>query len=106
MINARSLKDRIEIKQPSRIGDGSGGYSEGFEPVATVWAAVNTLNGREFWQAQQMQAEVTHKIRIRRNPDVKRSHVVFFDSRVYEIMYILCQDKKRLYDDLYCVERL
>ena len=33
--------------------------------MATVWAAVDPVSGREYYAAEQAQSEVTHKVRLR-----------------------------------------
>lgn len=32
---------------------------------AEVWASVEPLQGREYWNAQQTQSDITHKVRMR-----------------------------------------
>ena len=37
----------------------------GWGDFATVWASVEPISGQEYWASSQVQAEVTHRIRVR-----------------------------------------
>ena len=43
---------------------------ENWQPLVTVWAAVEPLSGRELYAAQQVMEQVSHRIRIRYRPDI------------------------------------
>lgn len=43
----------------------SGEVIVGYESLATIWGQIRPLTGREFFAAQQIQADVTTEIRIR-----------------------------------------
>lgn len=59
------MRHRVTIQKLTRTDDGAGGYTETWEDIATVWAAVEPLSGREYYLAQQTQAEVSHKVTMR-----------------------------------------
>jgi SPP1 family predicted phage head-tail adaptor len=62
------LRDRLLIQAAQ---DGPPQQDKFGEPipqwgtVATRWGKIEPLSGRELWQAQQVQADVTHRIRLR-----------------------------------------
>lgn len=57
--------------------------------VATVWAAVDPVSGREFYEAQQSQSDVTHKIRCRYRRGLDTSMRIKLGSRVMEVRSII-----------------
>jgi SPP1 family predicted phage head-tail adaptor len=60
-----SLDKRITIQQASTTRDAIGGPVVTWSDVATVWAHVHPLAGRELINAQSVYAEVTHNMIIR-----------------------------------------
>lgn len=56
---------------------------------ASVPAAVEPLNGREFLSADQMRAEVRAKITVRAGLDIEATDRILFLTKVYEIQTIL-----------------
>lgn len=74
MIPSRRLRHRITIRRATEIDNGKGGYSTGpWEPVATVFAAVTGLDGRESVMNQVLQGVSVYKIEIRWRGDVRAS---------------------------------
>jgi len=66
MIRAGKLDQRVTIEQPVEVRDADyGTMVKTWSPVATVWAAVEPLSGREFFLNQEQQSELTMRIRIR-----------------------------------------
>ena len=53
--------------------------------IATVWAAVEPLTGREYFAAQQVNAEITVRVRIRYLAGVNSSMRVKFGARYFYI---------------------
>lgn len=83
------LRHRITIQQLTRTPDGSGGYTETWPTFSTVWASINPVHGKELFEAQQIQSNVTHKIRIRYLSGVKSSMRVSFESRIFQIQSVI-----------------
>ncbi|MFL1495503.1 phage head closure protein [Pseudomonas antarctica] len=57
--------------------------------VATLWAAVNPLSGREFIQAKAAQSEEVGRIVIRYRSDIKAAMRGIEGDRVYNIQAVL-----------------
>lgn len=111
-IEAGKLRWPIQILQPTNEQSSSGDI----DPTATslfasVWAAVESLTGRELYAAQQRVSEVTHKITIRYMPGILANmSVVFSDAgdgrpRVFQIMAVQNPDETAHVLYLLCVER-
>lgn len=60
-----NLDKRIEIQSRVLSADTFGEPVPAWETIAVVYAAVEPISGREAWQAQQAQADVTHRVTIR-----------------------------------------
>lgn len=76
-----AMRHRVTLQRPSAELDSRGQPVEWMD-VATVWAAVEPLRGREFWAAQQVNAEQTVRIRIRYRPGVTSDMRVLYGSRI------------------------
>lgn len=71
----QAIETQKHTNKTSDFSDGSGGYEEELIPIKTIWADVRPLSGREYYQAQAVQADITHMITIRKT-DIDRSHVL------------------------------
>lgn len=91
---AGKLRHRIAIEQVTSTGDGYGGRSEAWATFATVWAFVKPLRGHEYFQAQQMQAKVTHNIKMRYRQGVTHKMRVRYGSRILNIVSVINPDEK------------
>lgn len=85
-MRAGELRNRVIIQQksisrnnPERIA------VESWVDVVTVWAEVKDLRGKEFFQAQAVNAEVTAIIRIRYRTGITPVMRVKFGSRIFGI---------------------
>lgn len=89
-MRAGRLRHLVTLLRP--VGGGRDQYgqpTDDYEPVDTIWASVEPLRGREFFDAQQTNAEVTTRIRCRYRADLaapEASHWrIEYAGRVYEI---------------------
>ena len=60
--------------------------------MATVWASVEPLNGREFFKAQEIQAETKVRIRVRYGSELSslsQDWRVTFGGKTYNILSII-----------------
>lgn len=111
-MNPGSLNKRIKILKFNEVPDGAGGYldnwqtGEGWLELATVWASVNPLRGRELFQAQQAQSEISHKVIIRHREGIDSSQIIVLNNRRLDISYVINPGEKNQYLELMCVERL
>lgn len=105
-MNPGKLNKRISVQDEVKISDGAGGYELDHVKVLDAWANIDTLSGRDFWQAQQMEVEVSHKVTMRYRQGVKRSQVVFYNNRKFDIQYIFNPNEGNAYLELYCLERM
>jgi SPP1 family predicted phage head-tail adaptor len=89
-MRAGRLDQRVTIERQGTGYDAWGQPLPGvWEPVATVWAAVEPLNGREFFAASAVQSEVSTRIRIRYRPGLSPVDRVNHEGRVHDILTII-----------------
>lgn len=62
---AGPLRQRITLQQVTSTPNSYGEMIESWSDVATVWGAVEPLRGREFFDAEQVQSEISCRVRIR-----------------------------------------
>lgn len=64
-MNAGELRQRVTIQEPNDTRDALGGLVAGWSDVATVWAKVEPVSGREIVEADAVEARITHRVVIR-----------------------------------------
>lgn len=85
---AGSLNRRITLQAPVVTRDAYGGAVTTWSDVATVWAAVIPMRGRELFAAQQVVALAEIKIRMRYRAGVDEAMRIVFDGKHYGIQHI------------------
>ena len=92
-MNAGRLRHKIDIEHlvaasPDQTPEGA--PDETWTVLLNdIWAAVEPLNGRELFAAQEHHGEVTTRIRIRYRTGITDKMRVAFDGTYYDIKYIL-----------------
>jgi SPP1 family predicted phage head-tail adaptor len=72
--------------------------------LATVWAQVSPISGREFLAMDKKNADVTTRIRIRFIAGIKSSFRVYDGLRQFNIEYVIDVDEKHDELELMCKE--
>ena len=90
MTTAGDLTNRIRIDMRVKTTDTRGAVIYTWAPWTgtpdgKVWAEVNPLRGREFFQAAQVQAEITTRFRIRYRTGIDETMRVVWKGKFYEI---------------------
>jgi len=100
-----SLKERISVEKPVYIDDGHGGKNLiHWEKVCDVWADIHPISGREYYEAQQIRNDVTHKVQIRRNTEINEEMRFDWNNRKLKIQSIIDVDYPRFLEVM-CVEQ-
>ena len=79
------LRHRVKIQHYTESQNAFGEATKAWTDYATVWAAVEPVRGREFWESQQVNAEITTKITMRYLAGVKPKMRVLYGTRIFEI---------------------
>lgn len=107
----KRLNKRVTIIRPRGPDDPPPDTDEYGQPidspitVATVWAGIEPLRGREFFAAMAENAEVTTRIRIRWRPGIDRTMTVQYKDTEFEILYIIHPEFAERELQLMCKER-
>ena len=98
------LNKRVDIQARSATVDAFGQESETWATVATVWASVEPLSGRELLAAQQVQGETTHRIRMRYQSGVTTSSRLLFNLRPFDVRSVINKNESGAFLELLCTE--
>ncbi len=97
------MRQRIAL-QVKTITKSEGIPLESWTTVATVWAAVADISGKEYFQAQAVQSEVTTRIKIRYKTGITPSMRVLYGSRVFHILSVIDKGEWHRLIELMCKE--
>lgn len=98
------LRQRITILQITSTIDVNGFTLEAATELATVWAAVSNLHGKEYFAAKAVQAENTVKFTIRYLPGVHSGMRILFQDRMFNITDIDDIKYRKKYLEIKAVE--
>lgn len=107
----RDKKIKI-LKFNEKENDGAGGFTDdwkkeiGWDLVFTTYAYIRPIRGRNFYEAQQGQSELTHEINIRYRKGLDSSMIIVYDNRRFDIQYVKNIEEKNKELELICVERV
>jgi SPP1 family predicted phage head-tail adaptor len=93
---AMRLNKRITIQQNGITQDEIGEPVNGWSDVATVWASIMDISGREYVAAAAAQNSVTTKIVIRHRAGIAPAMRVIHGADTYNIEAVLGQDNRTL----------
>lgn len=105
-MQAGKLRHRVQIQALSQVQDlATGEMLDTWTELATVWANVVPLRGQERFEAQQVQAELSHRVEMRYRPDVTSKNRLLYDGRILEIASVADFEERHRELNLMCVER-
>ncbi len=93
-MQAGNLDQRITLQARAAGQDAVGQSHATWLDVATVWAQVHAVRGREFFAAAQTQQEQTVKVRIRYRPGVTTDMRLVWDGRPHDITGVIPVGRK------------
>lgn len=103
-MRAGKLRHRVIIQKATETRDAHGGITRTWADVSTVWASVEPLSGREFLDASQTEADISHRVRIRHYDDLTPSHRIVHGGRHLNIETIMNRDERDIELELMCKE--
>jgi len=102
---AARMDTRVTIERPQTGSDAWGQPIEGWGLIASTWAAVEPLTGRELWSAQAAQSETTYRLTTRYMAGVDAScRVVLDDGRVLQITAVIDMRNQHRFMQFLCRE--
>lgn len=85
-MHAGTLRYRVEVEAHIEERDEGGGVVERWERLCTRWADIHPIRGREVFQAQAIDARITHKVTMRYLPTLTASHRLVFAGRIFHML--------------------
>ena len=105
-MRAGELRHRVTIKSKGASRDTFGQETITWTTVATVWAAVEPLSGREYLAGAQLEAAVDTRVRIRYLAGVVPEMQVVYGSHTYNLLSVVHVGENRREMQLMCQEVL
>ena len=103
-MRAGQLRHQVVIQQPTETQDSQGQPVKSWGTFATVHANVLPLKGREYFNAQQINAETTTKFVIRYLAGITEKMRISYDSKLYNIQGIVNVGERDRIIELMCGE--
>lgn len=107
MIRAGELIHRLQLYSPSDVRNSSGGNNVEYNDLELiVWGKVSPLQGREYFQAKQIDADVTHTIVMRYNSTgINSTWRIIREAAIYELKGVLNKDEENHTLTLVAIEK-
>ena len=90
--NPGRLNKRVELLRLASADNRAGGRrsdSVRWDTFARCWAEITHVSGRERFENNQLEAELTHRMTIRYRKDLTRVDKVRYDGRLFNIQYLV-----------------
>lgn len=84
-LRAADLRHQITIQRPALVDDGNGGYETQISTLATPWAEVTGLDGRESVMDHVLRGISVYRVRIWYRDGVDTGDQVLFAGRTLNI---------------------
>jgi len=95
------LRHRIALSRPVTVSDGAGGFITTWEPVATVWAAVQPQRTGE-GLLRAARPEVGYTVTIRYRADISAGMHVVFRALTLEALAVVNPDARSEWLEMVC----
>lgn len=83
-MNPGELRHFIVFQEKSKYRNEFGEEMDYWEDVLKARAGIYPISGKEFFAAEKVNSEITHKIRMRYVPGVKPDMRIKFGERIFE----------------------
>ena len=100
MSGVGELRERVTIEEATRVDDGVGGASASWSALATVWASVTPLSGREGTAGGRVEAHQGYRITIRYRDDVTTAMRAIWAGRTLNIRSLADPDGRKRWLEL------
>ena len=106
-MEAGKLRNQVELQRVAVTADAFGDQVKTWATLATVWASIEPLSGREFLQASQVMSDITVRIKIRGRSDIALTPKdrVLFGARTFDIRHVIDWGGNGIETQLLCTER-
>ena len=87
-VRAGQLRNLVTIQSRQLVPNAQNERIQTYTDLITVWASIQGGVGREFWQAKQLNSEISGIMRIRYLAGIKPTMRVTFGNRIFEIVTV------------------
>ena len=99
------LRHRVTVQRPIETQDSEQETVEKWETIGTYWASIKPLRGREFWQAQQANSLISHRVYMRaRLVEIKPNYRLLFRGRKLNVEYVMDEEERGVALVMMCKE--
>ena len=103
-MQAGKLRHRITIQQATESQNSFGEVTRSWATYATVWASVEPLQGREYLDGRQLEADVDTRVRIRHRAAVTQRMRVTWSGHTYDVQSVIADATNKRMMQLMCRE--
>lgn len=100
MLTSSKLKTPCVVQR--NVASGS---IDRWQTVANAWCELTPMRGGEYWNAQQVSSEVTHKVRVRSGVHLASQMRLVISGRTFDLTHVIDDDSRRGEIEAYAVER-
>lgn len=105
-INAGKYRQPITIQQRQFGEDSYGSTTEDWMDVVKTRAGVFPLSGSEFFKADEINSQITHKVHLRYLPGITPDMRVVLNGRNFMITSVINFQERNVELQMYCKEIL
>lgn len=105
-MNIGKLRHRVTLQKQINTQNDYGAFVTTWQDIATIWAEIKPISGREYFEVSQVQSEVTTQIWIRYCDGIEPTMRVAHNGKQYEIVSVLNYQGLNKTLQLMCKEKL
>lgn len=103
-INPGAYRHIIDFEKIVDIKNEYGEVNKEWTTFFTTRASIRPISGREFYQAESINSEVTHKVNLRYIEGIKSDMRIKFGNRVFEIISVINFEERNIELQVLCKE--
>jgi len=104
-MNAAKLRHRIALRSMQVTKSATGANIATPVEIASVWAAIEPVGGREAFRSGRETADLTHDVTIRYRAEVTAANQVLHGERVFDVMRVIDVLERHRWMRLECREQ-
>ena len=98
-MNPGELKHRITFQVQDLEQE-----DEVWKDILSTWANINPISGKEYYSAETINSDLTHKIRLRYRRGITPDMRILYKDRIFNIVSVINEYEKNAILQLMCRE--
>jgi SPP1 family predicted phage head-tail adaptor len=103
-VNVGAMRHRVTVQNFTTTTNALNQRQKTPTAVGEYWADIVSLTGRELVRAQQVNAEITHKVTMRYQGEIKASYTLLFNGRTFHVLWVDNVGQRNRELHVYCNE--